>query len=74
VIKYMECGEGEHEGEKVNLICLNRECADSPLICSLCASHRHKGHAFKPLKIHLDELYGRYSGAERRYGAELEEL
>lgn len=58
----------------MNLICLKRECEESPLICSLCATQRHKGHAFKPLKIYLDELYSRYRTAESRYGHELEEL
>jgi hypothetical protein len=70
----MECGQRDHEGEKVNLICLNRDCTDSPLICSLCASQNHKGHQFKPLKIYLDELYSRYKTGDARYGHELEEL
>lgn len=58
----------------MNLICLNRECTDSPLICSLCASQNHKGHQFKPLKIYLDELYSRYKDNNGRYGQELEDL
>ncbi len=72
IIKYIECSEPHHEGEKVNLICLNQACADNSLICSICSSDKHKGHQFKPLKIYLDELYRRYRGSEDHHSEELE--
>ena len=59
IIKYIECQHEGHEGEKVNLICLNSECHENSLICSLCTP-KHRSHNYKPIKIYLDELYRKY--------------
>ena len=59
IIKYIDCQHDDHKGEKVNLICLNPECHENSLICSLCTP-KHRGHNYKPIKIYLDELYSKY--------------
>jgi hypothetical protein len=53
IIKYIGCAQEGHQGEKVNLICLNSECHEHSLICSLCTP-KHRGHAYKPIKVYLD--------------------
>jgi hypothetical protein len=54
LIKYIACQQPDHEGEKINLICLANSCQQQPLICSLCAATTHRDHSYKPLKIYLD--------------------
>ena len=73
-IKYIECQEKGHHGEKVNLICLDRECSEASLICSLCTTSKHANHNFKPLKFYIDELYSNYHNTPSKYGIQLEEL
>ena len=65
IIKYIECNQEGHQGEKVNLICLNNECHEHSLICSLCTP-KHRGHNYKPIKIYLDELYKKYKTGDNQ--------
>lgn len=54
-IKYMECQKDKmHEGEYLNLVCLNDSCRDDSLICSMCKNDKHKGHTTSPLKFYLE--------------------
>lgn len=48
----------------MNLVCLAAGCGGKAMICSMCVNQGHKGHAIRPLKIYLDELYRRYRGQE----------
>jgi|LakMenEpi03Aug12_release.lakeMendotaPanAssembly.Ray.scaffolds.fasta_scaffold3938602_1 hypothetical protein len=54
-MKYLECKNILHEGEKLNLVCIDKKCKRSGLICSLCSTE-HDKHRVIPLKIVLDNL------------------
>lgn len=71
-IKYMDCSEAGHEGEKINLVCLNVGCFENSLICSLCTTQQHQGHVFKPLKFYLDELHKQYRSGPSKFEEQIE--
>lgn len=36
-MKYLECNNGDlHEGEILNLVCIDPTCKDNGMICSIC--------------------------------------
>ena len=74
-LKYMECTHDKsHQGECLNLVCLNESCFHRSLICSMCKNTEHKGHNIKPLKFYLSDLKVEYDENRRDYDSELEVL
>ncbi|CAD8157539.1 unnamed protein product [Paramecium pentaurelia] len=56
-IQYPECNlGGNHSGEILSLICLEKECQQNQILCCcICQEELHKGHQLKPLKLLLCE-------------------
>ncbi|CAD8159903.1 unnamed protein product [Paramecium octaurelia] len=56
-IQYPECTlGGNHSGEILSLICLEKECQQNQILCCcICQEEFHKGHQLKPLKLLLCE-------------------
>lgn len=55
-LKYFTCAEGgQHEGEVMNLVCINKRCPKPGLLCSICKAD-HPSHTVLPLKSLLAEL------------------
>jgi hypothetical protein len=42
-------------------VCLNKECANKSLICSICKTESHVDHTIKPLKFYIHELSEKYA-------------
>lgn len=74
-IKYLTCGKELHEGESLNLVCVQQKCTNSGLICSLCRE-KHEGHRIIPLKVVLANLKDKMNSPleSDQYCDKLEEL
>mgnify|MGYP000916681449 FL=1 len=56
-MKYFVCDKaGAHEGEFLNLICVESGCTSKGLIYSICRAEAHEKHRVMPLKMFLEEL------------------
>lgn len=56
-INYSYCNKkGQHQGEPLNVVCLEESCAGQRLICSICQSENHAQHKVQPLKFYFDNL------------------
>lgn len=68
-IAYSKCKKGGlHNGEPLNIVCLDNKCSEQMLICSICKSEEHDKHATQPLKMYIDHLsttFGVDSGVEK---------
>ncbi len=41
-LKYLECNIGDlHEGETLNLVCIDAKCLNNGIICSVCRLEKH---------------------------------
>ena len=55
-LKYFPCRKGnDHEGEVLNYICIEENCKEKGLICSICKL-KHASHQTMPLKMLLQGL------------------
>ncbi|CAK62454.1 unnamed protein product (macronuclear) [Paramecium tetraurelia] len=56
-LQYPQCPfGGDHSGEAMSLICLEKDCLQSQILCCcICQEEFHKGHQLKPLKLLLCE-------------------
>ncbi len=58
-LNYFSCNKGGlHEGEHLNYICLNKECTERGLVCSICRNTDHIKHEDNvcSLKLFLNSL------------------
>jgi hypothetical protein len=50
--KYPECTRGDfHNGEVLNLVCLEPKCIQQSIICGICYDQTHRDHKIRPLKL-----------------------
>lgn len=55
--KYAKCmAGGLHDGELLNLICLDEKCQQRGLICPVCHMESHENHYVMPLKTFLGKI------------------
>jgi hypothetical protein len=47
---------GSHDGEFLNLICIESSCANKGLICSICKAESHDKHRVYPLRMFMEEI------------------
>lgn len=70
-INYKSCTQDtQHQGEKMNFVCLNEECSMQSLICSFCREEKHKGHITKPLKFYIEDLKKIYENEKKDFSKE----
>lgn len=56
-MKYFVCDRtGAHQGEFLNLICVESGCSSKGLICSICRAEDHEKHRVLPLKMFIEEI------------------
>jgi len=56
-IYYLECDkQASHEGEALNVLCIDKKCNQNGLICPICENENHKDHQVVPLKFFLQSL------------------
>lgn len=55
-------------------MCLNSECSENSLICSMCRNDHHQGHLTKPLKYYIDSLKKEYEQESRNFSKEFDSL
>jgi hypothetical protein len=54
-LKYIKCQGGDlHDGESMNLVCVDEQCNYRGLICPVCKIESHDHHYIMPIKIFLD--------------------
>lgn len=59
VLQYHSCPLGDlHEGEQLNLVCLDPQCKETGLICPICRTQKHQKHKVTPLKFFLSDISG----------------
>lgn len=74
-INYKTCTQdSQHDGEKMNFVCLNQDCSLQSLICSICREEQHKGHITRPLKFYIEDLKKKYENEKKDFSRELERL
>ena len=51
-MEYLLCPVDQHR-EELSMVCLEKRCSKSLLICPICESEKHEGHEVIPLKQYL---------------------
>lgn len=73
-MSYLPCARPDHDGEVLNLICIEKSCPSKGLVCSLCREE-HVNHRVRPLKVLLANLRTEMNEkVEDEYCNRLEEL
>lgn len=56
-MKYFTCGKpNAHQGESLNLVCIEADCPAKGLLCSICKAEAHDRHRVIPLRMFLEEV------------------
>lgn len=64
-MKYLTCDKPmAHQGEFLNLICIESGCPERGLICSICKAEAHDKHRVIPLRMFLEEVLKCHRSAE----------
>lgn len=63
--KYPRCQGGEmHDGEVMNLVCVDASCLNRGLICPICRMDSHDTHKIMPIKIFLEQVEEMFVGSD----------